>query len=138
MGDQKHLEELAQFIREHRGNEQHFDALFSKLQAETEAEQSFRAAVQSDPSHAEAHYGLGLIFRKNKRLADARREFEASLQSDPWKSQTYGNLGMVCLSQGDFDCAEKQFIEALRLNPADALAGEGLRQVRNARFERVK
>jgi hypothetical protein len=104
----------------------------------TEAEQRFRAAVQSDPSHAEAHYGLGLIFRKNRRLIDARREFEASLQSDPWKAQTYGNLGVVCLSLGDFDCAEKQFLEALRLNPADALAGEGLRQARNARFQPVK
>ena len=104
----------------------------------TEAERSFRTAVQSDPSHAEAHYGLGLIFRKNKRLADARKEFEASLQSDPWKSQTYGNLGMVCLGLGDFNCAEKQFLEALRLDPADALAGEGLRRIRDARFQRVK
>jgi hypothetical protein len=68
MGDQKHLEELTQFIREHRGNEQHFDALFSKLQAETEAEQSFsdEAGVQYKNGLQEALDKYAVPYKENR------------------------------------------------------------------------
>lgn len=38
MPEKKHLEELAQFIREHRNNEDYFQALYDQLVAECEAQ----------------------------------------------------------------------------------------------------
>jgi Tfp pilus assembly protein PilF len=60
-------------------------------------------------------------------VAQAVRELEQLLQIDPDNADAHTNLGVVFASQGQQERAAREFAEALRLNPGQAKAREGLR-----------
>jgi tetratricopeptide (TPR) repeat protein len=96
------------------------------LQAET----SFRLALRSDPSSAEAHYGLGSVYLKQEKLVDARASFEQVLKLTASYPDTgpnaWNNLGLLTTREGRISEAIDYFQGALRLNPDYWIALENL------------
>jgi hypothetical protein len=68
MADQKHLEELAQFIRAHRSSEPHFELLYSRLQEEVEAEKNStdKVGVQYKNNLEEAFDKYAAVYKENR------------------------------------------------------------------------
>jgi len=70
--DKKHLEELAQFIREHRNNEGHFEALYNRMLTECEAAQA---------SNYENEYADNLREIIEKQAADYNEKKEKGIST---------------------------------------------------------
>jgi len=98
-----------------------------------EAQVHLQAAIKLRFSDDEAHYFLGLIHRTRQNIVDARQEFERTLQLNPAHYKAHGNLGMMSLSVGALDDAEYHFQSALRVHPGDAIAKQGLLEIRDLR-----
>lgn len=94
------------------------------------AEKALKEAIEIDPTHAQAHFVLGQIYRKQGKLVDAQKEFEAAIQhmgEEPNADYAY-QLGSVLLEQarGATTQAEREakyqealaaFQKALEINP---------------------
>src|SRR4030095_9011584 len=93
-----------------------------------EAGLHFRAAIQIQDDYEPAHYGLGLVLRRQNQAALAIVEFETSIRLNPANFKSHGNLGFIHLEQGEAQAARKHFEGALQINPNDPVAQEGLRE----------
>ena len=87
-----------------------------------EATAEFEAAVKAAPGQAEAHFGLGFLYWKQKRYAEARREFEAELATQPEHTQALAYLGDAEMHGGSAEKAEGYFRRALELDQGVRLA----------------
>lgn len=92
-----------------------------------EAEYQYRAALETDPTCADAHYSLGLLLYDQSRLPEARSAFEFGLQIEERRS-ILTVLGGLLLDQGLPEQAEMRFRRSLELKPDDdeALFGLGM------------
>ncbi len=95
------------------------------------AEKALKEAIEIDPSHAQAHYVLAQIYRKQGKLVDAQKEFEAAIANmgDKPNADYPYKLGAVLLEQAAADGvsqvereakyqeALKAFQEAIKLDP---------------------
>jgi len=52
-----------------------------------EAERDFRAALSSDESDSNAHFGLGYLYKAAGRKADALRQYQSGLEKDRTNTQ---------------------------------------------------
>lgn len=80
MPDKKHLEAIAQFIREHRNSEGHFQLLYEKLMAEQQAAQQERTAAENSYAASLAEImekQASLYQQKKEKGISAWPEFEA-------------------------------------------------------------
>lgn len=93
-----------------------------------EAALHFRAAIQSRNDFEPAHYGLGLVLRRQNQPALAILEFQMSLRLNPANFKSHGNLGFIFLEQGEREAARRHFEGALQLNPNDPVARDGLKE----------
>lgn len=91
---------------------------------------AFEDALASEPSSAEAHYGLGSAYLKQEKLAEARASFEQAVKLTAAYPNTttnaMNNLGLVAAREGRAGDAIGYFQEALRLNPDYWIALENL------------
>jgi tetratricopeptide (TPR) repeat protein/peroxiredoxin len=94
------------------------------------AESSFQQAFREDPSSAEALYGLGSVYLKQKKTAEARASFERAIKLGATYPDTlpnaWNNLGLLATQEGHIAEAIPYFEEALRLNPDHQIALENL------------
>jgi hypothetical protein len=97
-----------------------------------EAARHFHGAIQCPGDYEPAHYGLGLVLRRQNKPALAIGEFETSLRLDAANFKSHGNLGFIHLDLGDAQMARKHFESALQINPNDPVAQEGLREALKA------
>jgi tetratricopeptide (TPR) repeat protein len=86
------------------------------------AEVEFRAALNIDIDHAEAHDGLGAALRNQGRSADAVVEHMRSVALLHHRPQTHIHLGMALAEVGRFRWAEKAFRVAIEQNPESLFA----------------
>lgn len=108
---------------------------------------SFLLALEAEPDHAEAHYGMGLLLAKDGRWSRAVEAFaEAAAHAPEW-SEAHVELGLALHAQGRAQLAISVFDRALRLEPSHerarfnrALAFRTAGQVRGARrdLERLR
>lgn len=95
-----------------------------------EAWEFIERAVTLRPHFAAARYHKGVVLRLSGRAADAQREFETVLRLDPAFPWVHQQLGFTFAAIGRARDAERSFEKALELNPADAVARNGLEELR--------
>src|SRR5262245_45569392 len=83
------------------------------------AEESFRKAIDLDPSMAEAHSNLGIVLGRQERADEAAAAFEKALEIRPDLAGALNNLGFLASEAKDFDRAIELFRKAA-LHGADS------------------
>ncbi len=77
----------------------------------------FAAALQANPTSAEAHHNLGIARYRCGRLDEAVNEFRAAIRYNPDFAQAWGSLGQALADSGQSDRAIEALTEAVRLDP---------------------
>lgn len=81
---------------------------------------SFRWVISKEPRNIDAHYRLGVAYRKDNHIAKAENEFMEVLAIDPDNYESHLQLGHIYLiEKPSREKAIKHFNAFLRLAPAD-------------------
>jgi Ca-activated chloride channel family protein len=88
----------------------------------SDAEVSYRKALEKNDRNPQAHYNLGNSLLKQNKDSAAVAEFETAskIETDPlMKSQSFHNMGVICQKHEMFGEAIEAYKQSLRLNPHD-------------------
>jgi len=88
----------------------------------TEAEESYRKALEIKPQSVEANYNVGNVLYKQKKYLDAAAKYNSTLSSVTDKKEQaniYYNLGNSYLMANKLDESIKSYKQSLKLNPHD-------------------
>lgn len=88
-----------------------------KLENALESVDSFQKVIALRPSHALAHYNLGIALQGNGQLSEAVDAFRAAAQHEPNQIQIYGRLGHLLIMLGRLDEALICYRELQKLSP---------------------
>jgi tetratricopeptide (TPR) repeat protein len=91
--------------------------VYLRRQRWKQAETAFKKALDIDPDSAEAHDGLGVAYRAQKRPEEAVHEHMQSIALLHYRPQTHINLGLALAETGQFDWAIRAFEVALEQYP---------------------
>ena len=91
-------------------------------------------ALALDPTHSEALNLRAVALRSTGRTDEAREALRVALEDDPDHALTHANVGWTELKDGDPNEAIRHFREALRLDPSDEYARQGLIYALRARY----
>jgi len=83
------------------------------------AEQSFRRAIELDPTIPSVRRRYGYLLAVNGRFREAVAHTRAAAELAPASSSTFADLGWVELLAGDVAGAQRDLREALRLDPTN-------------------
>lgn len=89
----------------------------------TDAEASYKKALDKKNNMPEATFNLGDAVYQQKRYDEAAKQFQLSAQTNTdktVKAKAYHNLGNTYLEQQKWEDAVKAYKEALKQNPKDA------------------
>lgn len=89
--------------------------------------------LEIDPEDTELVNLRARALIKLNRTAEAEATMDYALYTDPHNSMSHANQGWVAVHQNHFDQAIASFQEALRLNPQNAHAREGLKEAIKAK-----
>ncbi len=87
------------------------------LRKPDEAASAYRRALNIDPQHAGAHYGLGTALATSGKLVDAEVEFNKASSLSPNNPLPGQSLGRLYMQQGQTDKAINAFDSVLRAAP---------------------
>jgi len=83
------------------------------------SEAAFRRALDRDPTHLEALYGLGWAYHQAGQSVEAQVAFERCIEAHPESHLGFKGLGSVALRQGNGLAAERWLKQSLSLSPDD-------------------
>jgi len=92
----------------------------------SEGEAAFHEAIKLDPSFAEPHAGLGILYGTRGQLEEAARELRTAKALDFRLVHARVDLGFVLFLLGKHEEALEEFREVLRVDPRLARASSGL------------
>lgn len=116
---------LGEFVLEHRPSSStsfRVGELAPLTQRLAEATAAFERALEIDPWHAEAAFGLANAYLERGRLDDAREMLEQAVESDRDHLQAALMLGRLCMVLQDFKAAEDAFQRARWIDRDDPQA----------------
>ncbi|MCB1233162.1 MAG: tetratricopeptide repeat protein [Verrucomicrobiae bacterium] len=93
-----------------------------------EALETAEEGLRIDPTHEACRIFRSLILGRMGRLDEARADSDALLAEDPEDSWNFSARGWVLIQARDGEGAQRCFMEALRLDPLNSDAKEGLAQ----------
>ena len=96
---------------------------------EDDAAREFNAAIAQNPTLAEAHVGLSMVYGKQKKFDQALEELSLAEGIDGNIPQIYLNRGAVYESLGNRASAMKEYQHAVALDPSNHQAREALRRI---------
>ena len=79
----------------------------------------YQRAIERDPTDAEAHFNLGVLYFAREKGAEAMALFEKALELRPDYPEAHLLLGMEYHYRGQFDEALGRYHTALQLKPED-------------------
>lgn len=88
----------------------------------TAALEQYQLGLQADPTNAALHFGLAYNYYGDGRISDAIISLEDALAADPTNAAAYDGLAHMYIQLGDAPLAEKNALEAVKLNPNIARA----------------
>jgi tetratricopeptide (TPR) repeat protein len=91
--------------------------------------EAFTKCTQLDPTDAEAFYNLGYIHLELSMLSEARKHFTSSIQAREINYRAFYGRAFCWERGGDAANAEKDYRQALTLNPQHGPSREGLNRV---------
>ena len=91
-----------------------------------EAENSYRKAIEINPSFAEAHSNLGIILKDLDNLQEAELSTRTAIKLNPHYAEAHSNLGNILKGLGKLKEAELSTRTAIKLNPNFAEAHSNL------------
>ncbi len=98
----------------------------------TDAADHFKAATQSDPSHAGAWHDLGIVLYRLERWEEAAEAFDTCLGLAPEAKDIAYKIGLCSLQNGQFQQAVDAFTEAASSGHLESRFQLGLICVRQA------
>lgn len=104
----------------------------SRAEETAQAVKQFEKELELDPTHANAAYELGEIYRKSAQFERACQYFEMGLKSYPGFEESHLGLGRALLSLNQASRALPHLKEAVTLNPEDDVAFYSLAQAYRA------
>lgn len=111
-----------------RAAEQYFDqgeAFYAHGRFD-EAWEKYENAVHLNPNHSDAHYSLGLLYKRENDLDLAEKEFREAVRSDPNKPDAHNELGKIYDTREDWQNAVREYRAALKSEPENPEAQESL------------
>lgn len=95
----------------------------------TGAAELFGQAAYLDNSVADYHFYLGLSLEKEKKWREAEKALRQALKIEPFKADYIAELGHIYLQLGFKLRAKNTFEKAIRIDPNNERAAEGLQRV---------
>jgi curved DNA-binding protein CbpA len=102
-----------------------------KKRAYTESAELFGQAAYLDSSVPDYHFYLGLSLTKNKKLSEAEKAISKALKIEPFNAYYMAELGHIYLQLGFNLRAKNTFEKAIKFDPANERAAEGLQKIKN-------
>ena len=96
---------------------------------------TLETVIKNDPGNSEAHYVLGVAFKKLGNLERAQSEWNEALRLRTDFLDAVRALAGLALERGDMDALDQQASEMVRLQPASP-EGYGLRALSNVNRKR--
>jgi tetratricopeptide (TPR) repeat protein len=93
------------------------------------AEAAYLEALKADPTLAEAHHNLGLVYQAQGRLDRTAPELQAALELNPDLARARYNQGVLLLNLGQIARATELFESFVEMRPEDAEALRALGRV---------
>jgi tetratricopeptide (TPR) repeat protein len=111
-----------------------YGAVLVELGKNADASQAYSRAIQLDGSNGAAWRGRGYLNLLEKKYPEAIRDLRQASKLDPSDTFAWVALGQALLNAGGrLDEAETAFQKAIRLDPANESAQEGLNIIKDAR-----
>ncbi len=89
----------------------------------------FKAVIQLDPQHAEAHLNLGVLYANLNKLEDAEKEYKVALSLNSKLVEAYYNLGVFYeFYRKDTNQALTQYRKYVELGGKDERVGNLLKK----------
>lgn len=105
------------------------DCLANALDEVGESDQAavhYRMALKMNPTYVNAHYNLGNLLLRQRRVDEAIHHYLAAIHYDPLHPFAYTNLGAICAERGKLGLAEKYLRQALKISPENDVAHDYL------------
>jgi Flp pilus assembly protein TadD/peroxiredoxin len=103
----------------------------------TAAQRYFEKTLSLRPSHLLAVQNLVKLYEYQEKPDDAQRVLEAAVAAEPSSASLHVEFGLFYAGKGDFNQAESEFTETLRLQPKNAAALNGLGAIAMRRGDAV-
>ncbi len=121
------LQELVKAKEKNSGDKHIWNALglaYKERKLYKEAEEAFKRATSIDSKYSEAHNNLGVLYLDLKRYKEAIEVFEKAVANIFYTTPelAYNNMGYAYQMLGDNLSAEKNYKEAITLNPSFSLS----------------
>ena len=79
------------------------------------AAEHYHLALEIDSGDWEAHFNLGILFRRKGMLDEAIGQYRKALSANPQLAEAHNNLAVVYYLNGDRDMALKHCKKAIQL-----------------------
>lgn len=87
--------------------------------------------LERNPTHVEAHYLLGLLYRAAGDEMKAFDEWDIALRLSPEHAGSRREIGLLCAARGDWPAALRHLEPAAAAAPADAEIASALQRARS-------
>ncbi len=89
----------------------------------------FGQAAYLDESVPDYHYFYGIALLRNKKIKEAEASIRKALHLSPYNADYFAELGHIYLKLGFMTRAKNTFDKALRINPSQAHAAKGMKEI---------
>jgi len=86
--------------------------------------------LERNPTHVEAHYLLGLLYREGGEAVKAFDEWDMALSLDPEHAGARREIGLISAERGEWGSALRHLERAAAANPADEDVRDALARAR--------
>jgi tetratricopeptide (TPR) repeat protein len=94
----------------------------SRLGNISEAERSYKKALEFSPASDEAQSNLGSLYLEQGQVAEAKRCYQDAIAANPSNDKAWVGLGLCCVTEGDKESAHDAFARSLEKNIRNSTA----------------